>query len=122
MGERLSRPGVHDAGGVAEDDAGGIGIGAVDDELDRGGAGGLEIGAKAGIDAEDETDVAPVDEDAGAVVGVDVFDYVEIAGAAESVDELAGRDRMVEVVDGGGDVFGRRSSRRSRKRGPGRQA
>ena len=75
--------------GVAEDEAGGVGVGAIDDGLHGGGAAGVEIAAEAGRDDEREHGLARID---GAFELRVVFDralQAEIRRAGESGDQFS---------------------------------
>ena len=83
--------------GVVHDKAGGVGIGAVHDQLDGGGPAAAEIGLIAGVDLQDRGGIAGVDQAPrhGFILGVG--NGVKVRGPGEPGDERAARGRLVAV-------------------------
>ena len=79
-------------------------VAAVDDDLHRGGAPGVELGGEAMVDLHGGLDPAVVDQVADFAAATEGGDDVDVARLLQAGDQFPARHAAVEVEDGGVNV------------------
>ena len=100
-----------DLGGVVEDDACRVGVGAVEQDLQLSGAAGVEVFAETLVHPQNGLHITAVEQFLGAPVIADVGGDFKVTRADEPADQFAAADAVVEVVDRGADAADVRGGR-----------